>query len=98
MNFPAYVPAAVRIHVLRLLPVLTSIIDTPRGETPRAVRQYFEEQNTTGAYYERRFRSFADEHLATIIDKWPFRRELELHKDCLIRLVEDERMREAYRR
>ena len=96
MNFPAYVPAAVRSHVSRLLPVITDIIDTPRAQTPRVVREYFQEQNKTGDYYERRFTSFADEHLATIIEKRADRRDLELHKECLIRLGQDERLREAY--
>jgi hypothetical protein len=96
VKFPAYVPAAVRDHVSRLLPVLTSIIDTPPGQVPHVVRAYFEEHNKTGAHYERKFKSFADEHLATIIEKRPHRNELALHKECLIRIAQDERMREAY--
>jgi hypothetical protein len=96
MNFPAYVPAAVRIHVSRILPIITNILTAPSGQCPPVVREFFEEHNKTGDYYDRRFKSFLDEHRATIIEKRPNLKELKLHKECLIRLAQDERMREAY--
>ena len=57
---------------------------------------YFEEQNKTGDYYKRRFSSYLDEHLATIIDKCHRSQDLTPHKDFLIRFSQDERMREVY--
>jgi hypothetical protein len=66
MEFPAYVPAAVRIHVSHLLPVLATLIDRERYLA--FVREYFREQNEKGDYYARRFTGFLDEHLATLIE------------------------------
>ena len=96
MRFAAYVPAAVRVHVSKLLPVLTSIRDSAPGQVSPIVREYFQEQNRTGVYYERKFESFVDEHLAAIIEQHAHPRELKLHEECLIRVAQDERMREAY--
>ena len=94
MEFPAYVPAAVRIHVERLLPVIETLVD--RGRYLELVREYFREQNEKGDYYHRTFSSFVDEHLATLIERRNKVDELISHKECLIRLCLDERMRQSY--
>ena len=97
MKFPTYVPTAVRVHISKLLPILTSVINCPREQViTSTIRPYFEEQNKTGDYYERRFSSYLDEHLATIIDKCHRSQDLTPHKDFLIRFTQDERMREVY--
>ena len=85
MKFPTYVPTAVRVHISKLLPILTSVINCPREQVITSIiRPYFEEQNKTGDYYERRFSSYLDEHLATIIDKCHRSQDLTPHKDFLI--------------
>jgi hypothetical protein len=94
MRFPAYVPAAIRLHVSKLMPALAALTDPERALD--FVRQYFEVQNKTGDYYHRRFNSFMDEHLATLIEKRNRTSELMSHKECLVRLANDERMRQAY--
>lgn len=98
MKFPAFIPAAVRHHVSALLPPLDAIIVNPNGTLPRVVPEYIKIQNKTGEYKARRFTSFLDEHLATIIDDWSFQNELVSHRDRLIRFVQDERLQGAYAR
>lgn len=93
MIFLGCVPAAVRAHVCSLNPVLTAIIESPKGGCPTIVREYFQNNLT---HHERPRPSFQEEHLATIIDAWRQPEWLREHKECLLRLTQDDRMREAY--